>query len=218
MVSDSFISGLSSSYIRQRLLEHKTLTQDEAYRYVVALDSAQKNSNAYNPTSQIAAIHMATLDDDAPEETIYDSVTNKINTKNSTLAATNNNTNSRKKCGFYGGTLQSRQSCPTKEAECHHCGIVGHYSKVCHQRLRVSKSKKCTDALYKPSLLSIPKNLKNSATTCTIYGQNLSALIDSCSFDSYISGEAANQLHITIQSCNQDLDLASTHKSVQIKG
>ena len=219
LVRDMFIRGLSSSYIRQRLLEDKILTQGEAYRYAVGPESAQKNFTAYNPTSHIAAIHMATLDDDdAPEETVYDFVTTKINTKDSTLAATCNNTNSKKKCGFCRGTLQSRQSCPAKEAECHHCGIVGHYSKVCHQRLRSSKPKKCTAALYEPSLLAIPKNLKNSATTCTIYGQNSSAVIVSCSSDSYIIGKAANQLHITIQSCNQDLDLASTDKPVQIKG
>ena len=108
----SFISGLSSPYIRQRLVEHKTLTQDKAYRQAVALESTQKNSNAYNPTLHIAAIHTATLDNDAPEETIYDSVTSKINTKDSTLAATNNNTTSRKKCSFCGGTLNSCQSYP----------------------------------------------------------------------------------------------------------
>ena len=67
LVRDCFISGLSSSYIRQRLLEPKILTQDEAYRYAVALESAQNNSNAYNPTSHIAAIYRATLDDDALE-------------------------------------------------------------------------------------------------------------------------------------------------------
>ena len=60
------------------------MTQDKAYRQAVALESTQKNSDAYNPTLHIAAIHTATLDNDAPEETIYDSVTSKINTKDST--------------------------------------------------------------------------------------------------------------------------------------
>ena len=190
------------------------MTQDKADRHAVALERAQKNSNAYNPTSHIAAIHTGTLDDDAPEETIYGSVTSKINSKDSNLAATNNNTSSRKKCGE---TLHSHKSCPAKEAQCHHYDIVGHYSKVCHQRLRGSKAKKYTAALYKPSLLAIPENLKNSATSCTIYEQNFSALIDSCSLDSYINGKAANKLDITIQSCNQDADLASTDKPAQPK-
>ena len=134
--------------------------------------------------------------------------------KDSNLAATNNNTTSRKKCEE---TLHSHKSCPAKEAQCHHYDIVGHYSKVCHQRLQGSKAKKYTGALYKPSLLAIPKNLKNSATSCTIYGQNFSALIYSCCWDSYINGKAANKLDITIQSCNQDVDLAWTDKPAQLK-
>ena len=190
------------------------MTQDKAYRHIVALQRAQKNSNAYNPTLHIAVIHTGTVDDAAPEETIYDSVTSKINMKDSNLAATNNNTTSRKKCGE---TLHSHKSCPAKEAQCHHYDIVGHYSKVCHQRLQGSKAKKYTGALYKPSLLAIPKNLKNSATSCTIYGQNFSALIYSCCWDSYINGKAANKLDITIQSCNQDVDLAWTDKPAQLK-
>ena len=56
LTRDSFISGLSSTYIRQRLFEHKTLTQEEAYRYAVALESAQKNSSAYTPTQLIATV------------------------------------------------------------------------------------------------------------------------------------------------------------------
>ena len=66
-------------------------------------------------------------------QTIYDSVTNKTNTKDSTLASTSNNTTSRKKCGFCGETLHSRQSCLPDEVECLHCGIVDHCSKVCRQ-------------------------------------------------------------------------------------
>ena len=99
-----------------------------------------------------------------------------------------------------GRTLQSRQSCHAKEDECHHCGIVGHYSKVCRQRLRGSNATKYTAALYKPSFLAIPENLKNSVTNYTIYGQKFFALIDSCSSTSYISGETASKLETTIQS------------------
>ena len=85
------------------------------------------------------------------------------------------------------------------------------------QSVTSSKAKKCIAALYKPSLLAIPENLKNCATTCNIYGQNVSVPIDSCSSDRHKSGKVANKLNITIHSCNQDVDLASTDKSVQIK-
>ena len=95
------------------------MTQDEACRHERAIESAQKNSNAYNPTSHIATIHTATLDDDAPEEIIYDSVRSKINTKDLILAATNNSITSKKKCRFCGETFHSREFYPAEEAECH---------------------------------------------------------------------------------------------------
>ena len=126
-------------------------------------------------------------------QTIYDSVTNKTNTKDSTLASTSNNTTSRKKCGFCGETLHSRQSCLPDEVECLHCGIVDHCSKVCRQWLGGLKARKCTATQYKPNLLAIPETLKNSATTCTIYAKNFSALIDSCSYVARTATQVAKQ-------------------------
>ena len=212
MVRDSFISGLASSYIRQRLLEHDTLTQEEAYKHAVALESAQKNSNAYNPTPHVAAVHTPSVlgDTDEEENSEYSS-----KDSDSTVAAATNSNNTKKKCWNCGGPFHNRQSCPAREAECHNCGIIGHFLKVCRKR---KNSKKYTAATYKPSLLAIPVSLKNSATSCTINGQVFSVLIDSCSSDSYISGEAAAKLKIPIQPCNQEIDLASTDKTVNITG
>lgn len=45
-VCDSFISGLQSSVIRQRLLENKTVQLQDAYDQALALDIAQKNSES----------------------------------------------------------------------------------------------------------------------------------------------------------------------------
>lgn len=58
MVRDSFIRGLNSSYIRQRLLENKTLSKEEAYIQALSLHDAQKNSNLYSngSVSQVAAV------------------------------------------------------------------------------------------------------------------------------------------------------------------
>ena len=58
MACDSFISGLSSNYIRQCLLENTTLTLDAAYAQACYLDAAQKNSEVYTKNSQIST-HVA---------------------------------------------------------------------------------------------------------------------------------------------------------------
>lgn len=47
-VRDSFISGLRSSVIRQRLLENKTLQLQNAFDQALALDIAQKSSESYS--------------------------------------------------------------------------------------------------------------------------------------------------------------------------
>ena len=86
LVLDSFISSLSSSYIRQRHLEHNTLTQEEAYRQALALESAQMKSNAYNPTPQVAAFHTSLKPDNVSEESNSENIA-KPGPSNSTIAA-----------------------------------------------------------------------------------------------------------------------------------
>ena len=48
MKTDSFISGISSNIIRQRLLENRTLTFVEAYEKTRALDLAKISSESYS--------------------------------------------------------------------------------------------------------------------------------------------------------------------------
>ena len=46
-IRDTFITGLRSPAIRQRLLENDTLSLDDAIRLARALDTAQRNSEVY---------------------------------------------------------------------------------------------------------------------------------------------------------------------------
>ena len=48
MKTDSFISGISSNIIRQRLLENRTLTFVEAYKRPRALDLARISAESYS--------------------------------------------------------------------------------------------------------------------------------------------------------------------------
>ena len=65
LVRDSFINGLSSPLIRQRLLENKTLTLDQAYSQATSLDVAQKNSAAYSqPAVHVAAVDLPSTPED----------------------------------------------------------------------------------------------------------------------------------------------------------
>ena len=65
LVRDSFINGLSSPLIRQRLLENKTLTLDQAYSQATSLDVVQKNSAAYShPAVHVAAVDLPSTPED----------------------------------------------------------------------------------------------------------------------------------------------------------
>ena len=48
MKRDSFINGISSNFIRQRLLENRTLTFTEAYEKARSLELAKINSESYS--------------------------------------------------------------------------------------------------------------------------------------------------------------------------
>jgi len=51
LLRDSFINGLTSPLIRQRLLERSSLTLQEAYDQAKALDLAQQNADSYTMQS-----------------------------------------------------------------------------------------------------------------------------------------------------------------------
>lgn len=54
-IRDTFLTGLSSSYSRQRLLENKTLTLQTAYDQAKALESAQKQAESYIQGNSVVA-------------------------------------------------------------------------------------------------------------------------------------------------------------------
>lgn len=134
MIRDSFRNGLSSSYIRQRLLENTKLTLEGAHNKARTLDFAQKNSEAYSQTIQPSTVAAATATDTS-NETANESL--------SSLAAMQKGVKQsgvrKRSCYFCGGYMHAnRILCPAREAVCHNCSKTGHFSKVCQS----SKKKK----------------------------------------------------------------------------
>ena len=68
-IRDAFIAGLQSQYIRQRLLENKTLELQAAIDQAMALDLAQKNSETYvSPHSVASTTSMSNETTNTPVE------------------------------------------------------------------------------------------------------------------------------------------------------
>jgi hypothetical protein len=178
LIRDSFINGLLSPLIRQRLLENSTLDLKSAFDQANALDLAQKNAETYTmptiPTATAAAVSVteqtskaAASNDDAP------------------LAGTFTS----KKCYFCGNSIHNRRNCPARNCVCDSCGKRGHYAKVCRSKASTVAS------IFSPSLCAIvascPKSLKQASVMVSIGNKPLTALVDSGSSDSYISESMA---------------------------
>lgn len=123
-VRDAFINGLSSSTIRQRLLESSTLTLNEAFRQARVLELAQKQSATYDNNPITAAIQ---------EETITPPPTVAAVQRSRKTESHNNKKEVKEKelCFFCGYPRHARSNCPARNHECKKCNKHGHWERVC---------------------------------------------------------------------------------------
>ena len=133
LVRDSFINGLLSPLIQQRLLEKLDLQTafDQAY----TLDLAQENW----PSALIDEVVGAFAQD-------------------SDLSAA---TFSSKKCYFCGNNLRNRRICPARNSNCNNCGKKGHYAKVCKSRASPGPLPLCSRQLF-VQLLQVAQKALNT--------------------------------------------------------
>ena len=220
MIRDSFINGISSPLIRQRLLENKTLDLQTAFAQASAFDLAQRNSEAYTlSVSQPRPFSAATISSDRDDQSLPELPHPDLPTDvDSVPLATAYPSKTKKKCCFFcGGTLHKRTSCPARNATCNNCGKKGHYAKVCR-----SKGSATVATIFKPSLCAmtaaVPGSLSRAAAHVYINGQQLSALVDSCSSESFISDEVVHKLSLPFTSAWKDISMAQTTLSTNSIG
>ena len=206
LVRDSFINGLLSPLIRQRLLENKQLDLQTAFDQAHTLDLAQKNSEAYRlaevPTA--AAVPSASIDEVAG-----------ACAQDPDLSAA---TFTSKKCYFCGDNLHNRRICPARNSNCNNCGKKGHYAKVCKSRA----SPGSTASMFTPTLCSVtascPKSLEHASIKVLINGTELTALVDSGSSESLISEIMAKKLCLKLHLSTQKISMALTTLRTHILG
>ena len=198
-IRDAFITGLSSQKIRQRLLENNLLTLNDAILQARALEIAEKNSEAY-----VDSLRYSASNNPSAQESSQVAAVSK--TKSKTYSQ-------KEKCFFCGMDRHSRDACPAREATCHTCGKIGHFSRVCNS----SKKKLPAASVFDHTIASASEALKNNATTrIQMAGRSVTALLDTGSCHSFVSEELANSLKLKKISGSTKISMASSQFTATI--
>lgn len=202
-IRDTFIGGLSSSHIRQRLLENTTLTLEQAFDQARSLELAQHHSATY--------VTQASYTEVASTQPHTDTVASS----------------SGKPCFFCGKSWHSRTACPAKEAECTNCNKLGHYARVCRSKKQLRKTTATTNHDYtaiinkkiEPATTAAsPNSLNKSITPIRVNDILLNGLVDTGSSLSFINEALVKKCRLKILPYEGSISMANSSLCTQIKG
>lgn len=225
-IRDAFISGISSTDIRKRLLENNTLTLTEALSKARALDLAQRNSEFYFQNALGVGA--------AAAQSFQREGASQVLEASATTSAVVSNRQSRKSCFSCGGPFPHRGLCPAKDVRCNHCRKLGHFAKVCKSSdIRPSKRMAATDLVSpEETCTSTSGNISwisalttaattspvKSTTLVSIKNTSMIALVDSGSTDSFIRADLVSQLKLKVHSSSDQVYMASSALWVSVTG
>ena len=208
-VRDAFINGLSSSSIRQRILENNDITLPEAFKQARTLESAEKHSADYASQEPLAS-----LINDKQEE---------VCTEESLAAATPAEFTG-EKSWHCNKPRHPRSQCPAKDSVCRSCGIKGHWQEAClkNKNKRTKKStsrvpRSNSEKVHRP-MLAATQTTKSSNkrdityTMSEILEKRVHTMIDSGSKGSFISKKAAARLDLLILPTSDPISLADNSR------
>lgn len=203
-VRDSFINGVTSHNIRQRLLENLNLSLEETVTQALALERAQLQSEAYGA-------HHSSFSTKIQNSSSCRANADKCSEHDYVIAAV-----AKPKCGFCGGSSHPRSRCGARNATCHKCGKTGHFSKVCRSK---STKPTCVNSAYLSAIsASITQGLKSAVCKVEINGSKVEALVDTGSTRSFIKLDRAKLLDIKLLASSDRVYMADTQHQAMLSG
>lgn len=205
-IRDAFVSGLSCSRVRQRLLESTTLTLNAAFNQARALEMAELQSTSYPglPATTTTVAAAASKNTESNLEILDETTAGLSKTE---------------KCYFCGENRHPRTSCPAKNATCKKCNKKGHYQRVCKSKQYnpASDATASTDTIASVSAVS-PNCLKKSIVKIKVNGVELDALIDTGSSLSFINYSLVKKCGIKVLPFLGRIAMANSSLSTDITG
>ena len=199
---DSFINGMKSHAIRQRILEEAgTLTLQQAWEKARAMETAQRNSESYSSPIYTASVAPTP----EPQFKILNQSHNSRDTsmrgrsEDQSLAAAARI----EKCWNCGRFKHSSmKDCPAKDEICVKCKRKGHFIKVCRDGAPPKRSTSAALTYHNPdnqynypddqnhpvlAATSDSHSLKKSILQIAVDGEPAEGLVDSGSSHGYVS-------------------------------
>ena len=210
-IRDSFIAGINSCMIRQRILESKETGLEATFNLARTLDLAQKNADSFQNQSYALSSTLSKSEETDPS------------TDNNLIATVNQKSRGQSsKCWFCGRDRHPRKDCPAKDKNCGYCGRIGHFTHMCNQR---PNSKNVATVIEKPYIprLSSVSNAKSYyhkvvIDNISINGSKAEALYDTGANDNFLDKKYALENNINVIPMSYPVGLASGECSSQVVG
>ena len=217
LMRDSFINGIVSSDIRQRLLENKTLTMREAYEQAVTIDDAKRDNRMFcklpcdNET--VAKVNSVKTEVESVVEQPF-----------SAMAVSKSTCN---RCG--SNKPHDYKRCRAKDMNCYKCGTKGHLSRACHLHNKSGSSKNWTHSSNEGSAVVVADefvystdnnngNLSHAMVLAKVQGKFYKTLLDSGSSKCFIKESIAKRFGIETAPIGFKVGMAQSSNKVQITG
>lgn len=229
-IRDSFINGLQSSVIRQRLLENQTLELGDAVNQALSLESAQKQAEQYTIQSQPGYTTLTASVASSPPlvtSTPTQSGHNKtlrapqyLPEEHNIFAAsraTSRSSSSDLKCYYCGYKSHPRNRCPARDATCDRCKKIGHYSKVCKSN-HISNSSITSSIIGSAVKARPPISLHKALVEVQLNKIPAVSLIDTGSSHSYVNLQFATKHKLKVHPEVGHVSMASTDLTSRLEG
>ena len=196
-VRDSFIRGLQSSEMRQRLLEGSE-GRKEVFTKARTLELAFKNNQQFQNR---AYVNLAVGNEESHngDNKIPDPYCSAMQTNKTSF--NKNQNRSSNLCYFCGFDYHNRRNCPAKDTICHSCGIKGHFSRVCKSSNKENRNYSSTSKSVTAS--TFPHPLSEAVINAKVNDYVINVLIDSGSSNSFINKIVCDSLKLCPSKINK---------------
>ena len=233
LIRDSFISGIMSAEIRQRLLEKKDLNMKEAYDIALTIQDA-KHDNQIFCNSPNEHSHLKTSTENASVDACA------VEAENETISAVNVQNSVCNKCA--SSKPHDYKRCKAGLLTCYSCGEKGHLSRACrlqrkgNSQKRYQKGRKENSAAVEVSSQESDDNfivalqtlstcgdekadkVSNTITVSEIKGKFYRTLLDSGSTKCFVREVVADNFGVQKVPYSFEVGMAQATNRVNIKG